>query len=138
MVGALVGWRGRVIFDNVLDMIEDRRERRRIGDKPEEESIDTWLHRVEDEHTLAEFHAAGLYLGSEPWPGEARTGITRYVDTPAGHAQQMQLRAMLQGSPSAFTGLGPFGHGGFLGALQAPQCGPQYQNHLLRCLFGTC
>ena len=140
MLGFFAGWRGRAIFENVLDMIEDRRERRRIGDKPEEESIDTWLSRVEDGHTLAAFREAGLYLGSEPWPGEegpgaaadrpdtldvaevAALGVATLTRAPAWHRLQLAQAARLA--------QGQFGHPRGLGALQqqqSPQLGALQQ-----------
>ena len=115
------GWLARHQADRFLDWWDDRKLRG-VPIAGEEESIDTWLHRVEDEHTLAEFHAAGLYLGSEPWPGDeepaenpvAATAEPKHsiMEREFFQRQQLQLAQQLQGSPGAFTGLG---------ALQAQQ-----------------
>ena len=124
LLGGFAGWKACRVWDHALYWWDESKKRERLGapSEEEEEPFDTWLHRVEDEHTLAEFHAAGLYLGSEPWPGDeeparnpvAATAEPRHsiMEREFFQRQQLQLAQQLQGSPGAFTGLG---------ALQAQQ-----------------
>ena len=117
------GWLARHQADRFLDWWDESKKRERLGaPSEEEEPFDTWLNRVEDEHVLSAFHEAGLYIGSEPWPGDeepaenpvAATAEPKHsiMEREFFQRQQLQLAQQLQGSPGAFTGLG---------ALQAQQ-----------------